>query len=426
MKQKGEIILRLEKRYIDIERVVFDSSSFIDDCTLYINREELIEYLADPRLSKIEIEIAHPGESCRLTNVGDVVQPMFKPNENIGFPGVVDDIISLGDGATAVVRGVGVIEVLQVYARGVFFDMSGPATEFTPLAGNIMVAVNGFPAEGIERFDYFDAMNTASKKAAHYIGKLAAKLPPDDVEIFEMNTDIDPELPRVVYLFQIFSHGPYTDMLYYGDNFVHALPIIIHPNEILDGAVTNRDYLQLPNADPTFLYQNHPLLLELYNRHGKDINWVGTVMYNAPHEVDDKKRNAMKNAQLARYHFDADIALLTKEGGGHPQIDLALACDLCEDYGIRTVLMSSEFQSAQNIIDESVLFTTPNADAIITPGCILNIQLPAVERIIGMQVCKNPIGNDQLDFSKRFDGQNRFVRGAISQLGGSMFTSKAF
>jgi glycine reductase len=215
-------------------------------------------------------------------------------------------------------------------------------------------------------------------------------------------------------------------MLYYGDNFVHALPIFIHPNEILDGAVLNRDYLQMPNADPTFLYQNHPMLLELYRRHNIDINWVGTVMYNAPHEVKDKKRNAMKIAQYSKEMLNADIAILTKEGGGHPQIDLALSCVLCEENAIKTAMLISEFQSEENVMEEGLLFTASKADAIVTPGCLFNYQAPAVDRVIGKCVWKNPIGNDQVDFSKEFMGQNRYIRGALSQLGGSWYSSKAF
>ncbi len=143
----------LEKRYTDVRQALFDTESFIKDGVLHINQAELENYLEDPRLEIIRIEIAHPNESCRLTNVGDIVQPMFKPETKSAFSGVTDDIRLLGEGSTCVVRGVAVIEVLQIYARGVYFEMSGQGTEFTPLSGNIMIAINGYPTEGTEKLE---------------------------------------------------------------------------------------------------------------------------------------------------------------------------------------------------------------------------------------------------------------------------------
>src|SRR5207249_7900120 len=58
-------------------------------------------------------------------------------------------------------------------------------------------------------------------------------------DLFEL-TPVDDGLPRVAYVFQLHSHQRPTvpgEGLLYGDNCRHLLPTILHPNEVLDGAV---------------------------------------------------------------------------------------------------------------------------------------------------------------------------------------------
>ena len=52
--------MKLERLYVDIGRVVFDSKSFIDGPDLHLCREELEDIISDKVFSKIEISIAEP------------------------------------------------------------------------------------------------------------------------------------------------------------------------------------------------------------------------------------------------------------------------------------------------------------------------------------------------------------------------------
>lgn len=81
-----------------------------------------------------------------------------------------------------------------------------------------------------------------------------------------------------------------NDTTFYGDNCASMLPTIVHPNEILDGALLFRDYHSTANSAPSFVIQNHPVILELMARHGKDLNFVGVILSNTPAEIVNKNR----------------------------------------------------------------------------------------------------------------------------------------
>jgi glycine reductase len=119
-------------------------------------------------------------------------------------------------------------------------------------------------------------------------------------EEFTLERDGLEGLPRIAYLADVFCHAPFTEMTLYGETMAAAMPVILHPNELLDGAITNKDYDNSVNADPTYIWQNHPIVLELYRRHGVDLNFVGVVMSNVHHTVEWKQRNAAMAAAMVR------------------------------------------------------------------------------------------------------------------------------
>ena len=422
--------MHLEKRYVDVHRAVFDVSTFIENGVLHICKKELIEIAKDFRFESVDFEIAHPGESCRLSYVGDCVQPMYKPDEGeTTFPGMVDEVKRVGMGTSVVLRGISVTEtLLKPMVIASIIDMIGPATEESLVLPQLVhVCLLAKPAKDVQNDAYFDAVNIASKKVAKYIAQCAKDCVPDEIEKFEIKKDCLEGLPKVAYIFQIFSHAPLTDTVYYGDGCSSMMPIIVHPNEILDGAMVFRDYYQVCNASPTYFYQNHPVLNELLKRHGKDINFVGLIVSNTPAEVINKRRNAMMCSGLAKYHLKADCAIITKEGGGHPQIDIGLNCDACEELGIKTVLQLTEFLSAGNPIEELVLFSTSNADAMVTNGCISVMKFPKVDRAIGLPTMQNQINTENLDTHGPFEyGVYPVVRDSISQIGNTNLSSTIY
>ena len=104
--------MHLKKRVLNISKAVFDEKTYVEDGFLHINKQELVDQLQDFNFKSIDVELVHPGERCRINNVADCVQPMYKLGKGAStFPGVVDDIKRVGTGETVVLRGVSVTEV---------------------------------------------------------------------------------------------------------------------------------------------------------------------------------------------------------------------------------------------------------------------------------------------------------------------------
>ncbi len=417
--------MNLQVSYINVKDVVFGPETMFENGTLHINKGTLIDKIMDPRFTGIDVDLAFPGESCRIGSVGDIIQPTIKPDDEAAtFPGVLGEMRQTGQGRTIKLRGLAVVETYDFKApSGTFIDMSGPAAEHTQFSKTINLVLNPHPAEGVDNYNYAEALKKASLTAAVYLAKAAQDCVPDEIVNYSLDrenlADADGRaLPRVAFIYQIFSHRKIIENLFYGDGGIKMLPTIVHPNEILDGALLNNDYEQLVNADPTYMIQNHPIVTELYRRHGIDLNFVGVVMSNTPSAMVDKERNSTLATGLAKHFLNAEAVIISKEGGGHPQVDIALCCDKSEAMGMKTQIVVAEFMTTSGKSDEAIVFNTPNANAIVTTGCLESFEVPAVERLLG-----NSIPEIKTPLKEAFMGSNRNTRGALSQLGDSWYTS---
>ena len=141
-------------------------------------------------------------------------------------------------------------------------------------------------------------------------------------------------LPRVCYIFPIHSQQRPThqeEAVFYGSNVHGLLPTVVHPNEILDGA------LIFAFAALTYHAQNHPVIEELYRRHEHDLWFAEVVMTLALVTFAEKGRNALLAARLAKEVLGATGVITTKIGGGAVDTDLMLIHDRCADLGMKTV-----------------------------------------------------------------------------------------
>ena len=65
--------MRLELGHIKIKDVQFADKTKIENNILFVNKEELINLIKeDEHLAHVDVEIARPGESVRITPVKDV------------------------------------------------------------------------------------------------------------------------------------------------------------------------------------------------------------------------------------------------------------------------------------------------------------------------------------------------------------------
>jgi sarcosine reductase len=373
--------VRLEIGLVHIKDVRFGSRTAIDDHILSIDRQELISLLAqEPLFDEVEIELAHPGESCRIIRVLDVLEPRYRlsgPN----FPGALEELGLVGAGQSRALKHVCVVETSadQVRARNII-DMSGPATDYSPFGATHNVVLIPHPTKGADMDEYRLAVKKAGLRAAVYLAATANEAIADETQIYELPpiacNQGPKDLPRIGYIFPIHSQQHPThqkETVFYGSNIQGFLPTIVHPNEILDGA------LMFSYSAFTYFAQNHPVIQELYRRHQRDLWFAGVVVTVAPVTIVEKQRNAYLAARLASEVLGADGVIATKIGGGAVDTDLMMIYERCEEIGIKAALIIME-----RYPDTGITFVPDNVDALVTPGLTRDaITLPPVERVIG-------------------------------------------
>jgi len=130
----------------------------------------------------------------------------------------------------------------------------------------------------------------------------------------------------------------------------------------------------------TYGHVNNPVVMELIRLHGRELRFVGMIITPTPPTLREKERGAAMAAKLARYALGAAGIVLTKGGGGHMVVDHMLACERCEELGIRSVLLNDRS------VDTADIYTSERADAIICTGASgvdQWVEAPAIERVIG-------------------------------------------
>jgi len=379
--------VQLELWIYPVTEVRWGDSTRLEDGTLVIEREALARHLLeDRRLAEVELALAQPGERCRIAPVFDVVEPRAKLDGGVDFPGVLGPITSAGQGQTAVLRGAAVV-VLDPEgnprSQNTVLDLSGPAAQLTRYAATQNVVVIPRLAPGLDRLGQLAALRHASLRAAVYLARTAAAGAPAAREVYTLTPPTAPGLPRVAYVYQLLSHQYPTqpgEPVLYGDNVRHLLPTILHPNEVLDGAVV-RNYRAF--GMETYSIQNHPVITELYRRHGQTLDFAGVVVTVAHNTLEERERAVTLAANLVVHTLHADGAVLTKSGGGAPHVDMAQVAQRLERLGVRTVLLAWDASSAGAGDEGAALFNYPELDAIVNYGSNgFTFALPAVERTL--------------------------------------------
>jgi glycine reductase len=416
--------MRLELALTHLRDVRFGARPRINGGVLEIDRDALVRLLEqEPLFERVEVELAHPGESCRILNVLDVYEPRFKP-AGANFPGALDDFGLVGDGRTCALKNVSVLVNTQrpERARSVI-DMRGPAAELSPFGKLHNLVVIPHPARGADPDEYRLAAKRAGLKTAAHLASAAKEIAPDETQVYELNpvaTSHVPDLPRVAYIFPIHSHQHPThqkEAVFYGSNIKGFMPTVVHPNEILDGC------LVFSYSALTYFAQNHPVIHELYRRHGRDLWFAGVVATVAPMTMAEKERNTALAARLAKEVLAADGIIATKIGGGAVDTDLMMMYERAEAMGMKAALIIME-----RYPDTGITFVPPGVDALVSPGLTRDpVTLPAVERLIGgstIQLDNENQDNTKPDVSslpanselKLWVGD---IAGAISQVGSS-------
>lgn len=382
--------MRLEMGHIYIKDIQFGPESKIEDGVLYVS-EEAVKAVAleEEKIKSVSLDIARPGESVRITPVKDVIEPRVKVEGRGGiFPGVISKTDTVGEGKTYALKGMAVVTAGKIvgFQEGII-DMTGPGAEYTPFSKTQNLVMVCEPVEGIEPHDYEKAVRIAGFKVAVYIGELARDLTPDETKVYETCTVKEgiekyPDLPRVAYVQMLQSQGLLHDTYVYGVDAKRIVPTILSPTEIMDGAIVSGNCVSACDKNPTYVHLNNPVVHDLFEQHGKTLNFVCQIITNENVYLADKLRSSDWTAKLCKM-LDLDGVIVSQEGFGNPDTDLILNCKKIEAEGVKTVIITDEYAGrdgkSQSLADADVA-----ADAVITGGNANQvIILPKLDKVIG-------------------------------------------
>jgi len=378
-----------------ITDIQFGARLALDGNTLTVSGEELRNLvLEDDAIENVAFEIARPGESCRAGPIFDVVEPRAKADGGSDFPGIIGAPTTAGLGTTHVLAGTAVSILAEMSPdpsrspTGRVLEMNGSATAGSAYSKLCHLLVIPQTKPGLPRSTVLKAYRVASVKVAVNLARVALEQKGASRQTFEpigANDSGREGLPRVVYIGQIFSRQrkPAVDEpILYGTNTDGMLPVILHPDEWLDGALVPSLNSWFGGTE-TYFYQNHPVILDLYRRHhAGEINFVGTVATVAGNDNVDRVRQCHAAANLVKWNLRADGAVMTKYGGGLPHADLSETARLLEQSGIKTAVMVSDV-SRDRRVESALLFNVPEVDAIVyNGGNGTHYEIPKASRVI--------------------------------------------
>ena len=428
--------MRLELGNVLIKDVQFGQKSKIEDGVLFVNKDELIELISqDEHLKEVEVDIARPGESVRITPVKDVIEPRVKVEGDGGiFPGVLSKVDVVGSGKTNVLKGCAVMTTGKIvgFQEGIV-DMTGPGADYTPFSKTINLVLRCEPTDGLKQHGHEEAVRFAGFKAAKYLGDLAKDLTPDEVEVFETDTLLEgiekyPDLPKIAYVQMLQTQGLLHDTYVYGVDAKQIVPTLMYGTEIMDGAIVSGNCVSACDKNTTYHQMNNPVVHDLYKAHGKTLNYVGNIITNENVYLADKERSSNWTAKLAEF-LGLDGVIISQEGFGNPDTDLIMNTKKIEAKGIDTVIITDEY-AGRDGASQSLADADPSANAVITGGNANEIiHLPKMDKVIGTLDYIDTIAGG-FDGSLAEDGtitvEIQAITGATNEVGYNKMSAKTY
>lgn len=426
--------MRLEIGNVLIKDVQFGQETKVENGVLYVNKDDIIKLCKeDEHIKSVDVEIARPGESVRITPVKDVVEPRVKVEGPGGvFPGILSKVDVVGSGKTNVLKGCAVMTTGKIvgFQEGIV-DMTGPGAQYTPFSKTNNIVVIAEPIDGLKQHEHEKALRYCGFKTAAYLAEAARNLTPDETEVYETlplmeGAEKFKGLPRVAYVQMLQSQGLLHDTYVYGVDAKQIVPTILYPTEVFDGAIISGNCVSSCDKNPSYVHMNNPVVKELYKEHGKTINFVGMIITNENVYLADKERSSNWTAKLARY-LDLDGAVVSQEGFGNPDTDLIMNCKKIEGQGVKTVIITDEY-AGRDGASQSLADADKAADAVITGGNANEvIELPKMDKVIGHPEFIDTIAGG-FDGSLKADGsvtvEIQAITGATSEVGFGYLTAR--
>ncbi len=382
--------MNLELGYIQINDVRLGDDMKVENGVLYVNPQKLREIVCeDDHIKDVSIDVARPGESVRITPVKDVIEPRVKVQGGGGvFPGMVSKVDTVGWGRTHVLRGAAIVTTGKIigFQEGII-DMTGVGAEYTPFSKTNNIVLNFVPADGLTPHEYERAVRLAGLKVAAAVGELGREVEPDEVKTFETLPYLEgiekyPNLPKVGYVQMLQSQGLLHDTYVYGVDMKKSISTFINPTEVMDGAIVSGNCVSACDKNTTYHHQNNPVVHDLFEAHGKTLNFAAMIITNENVFLADKERSSDWTAKMVEF-LGLDGVIISQEGFGNPDTDLIMNCRKIEAVGTKTVIITDEYAgrdgSSQSLADADAA-----ADAVVTGGNANQvIKLPKLDKVIG-------------------------------------------
>ncbi|WP_419741635.1 glycine/sarcosine/betaine reductase component B subunit [Paraclostridium dentum] len=387
--------MKLEIGNFYVKSIEFSNETSYKNGILRLNKEELLNFIKeDERITDADLHIVNPGEMIRLCPVKEAIEPRVKVDNRALFPGFTGDLENCGHGKTHALKDCSVLVVGKHWGgfQDGLIDMGGKGakyTYFSKIKNIVLVADTNEDFEKNEQQKKNDALRVAGHKLAEYIAKCVQELEPEEVEVYELEgitkrSEKVNGLPSVVFVMQLQSQmeeDGYNDLTY-GWNTNHLVPTLMHPNEILDGAVVSGSFMPCSSKWSTYDIQNAPVIKRLYKEHGKSLNFLGVILSNLNVSLEQKERSAIYVAQIAKT-LGADGAIVAEEGYGNPDADFVGCIVALEDVGVKVVGLTNEC-TGRDGNSQPLVTLDEKLDAIVSCGNVSElIDLPPMEKVIG-------------------------------------------
>ena len=224
------------------------------------------------------------------------------------------------------------------------------------------------------------------------------------------------------------TQGLLHDTYVYGVDAKKIVPTFLYPTEIMDGAILSGNCVSACDKNTTYHHLNNPIIKSLYEKHGKELNFMGVIITNENVFLADKMRSSDWTAKLCRL-FGLDGAIVSQEGFGNPDTDLIMNCKKIEAEGIKTVIVTDEY-AGRDGASQSLADADKSADAVVTGGNANEvITLPPMDKIIGMLDYTDRIAGGfagSLKEDGSITAEIQVITGATNELGFNKLSAKGY
>jgi glycine reductase len=423
---------RVELEIVDyrIEQIAWSDRTWLNGKSLTIHLPSLQEQIKDLcDAIRIDYEMARPGESKRIVHVLETVLPIAKANgAGAAFPGFDGPAELVGTGQTTRIGNLLVtitgrfphpesLTPIETPREGIL-DMTGVGADYCHGSDHFHLILSLTPNPTVSNVAFDQALRRIALRCARYLARVEKTGGAPERRTIAL-PPVNNELPKVVLIYQVQSQVIGARTFYYGEEVSKTLPTFVHPAEFFDGAVVSGNY-KIERKIPTSLHCSNPYILELLERHGQSLNFLGVILSRGYNDsFEQKKKMGLWVARLAQ-NLGAEGAVAFMEGTGNGTVDFMQTVKACEDQGIKTVAVLHESNGPKGY--ERPLVDHPKeADGMISRGNVSEkIYIPPLAAVIG--------GTEiDLHFKAKHDARLPFLfdptifYGSYSKMGGSGF-----